>query len=235
MKTRMLSLLVLALFTPQNVSAGGPAKATPWIMTGVVRNAAGQPLEGVDVSARNTVYYNMNVVARTDRQGRYRIALPREVGTWAPYATIRRPWGDQVFQFTVYPGSAAPFAARDGAIRDFIWRIQGPHDGGVLGQKVNVYFGGGEVDASSCVLTYTPVGPLIDGSAGKAFQRGCESLKDVPVGRYRITGTHAPGGVRQALEVRAEGQDVYAAATTGTFRETTYGIRMEVTYRAPGL
>lgn len=117
MKTRMLSLLVLAVFTPQSVSAGGPARATPWIMTGVVRNAAGQPLEGVDVSARNTVYYNMNVVARTDRQGRYRIALPHEVGTWAPYATIHRPWGDQVFQFTVYPGSAAPFGTSPGASR----------------------------------------------------------------------------------------------------------------------
>ncbi|SMB79012.1 carboxypeptidase-like regulatory domain-containing protein [Deinococcus hopiensis] len=225
-----LALLALSLTAP---ALAGPAKSTPWVMTGVVRNAAGQPLEGVEVSAHNTVYYNVNVLARTDRQGRYRLDLPHEIGTWAPYATLKRSWGNQTFIFTVYPDDDSAFAARDGGVRDFVWRVQGNRGNGVLGQKVNVYYGGGDVDEDSCELTFTPVGPLIDGSTGKTFKRKCGPITDVAVGHYRISATHAPGGTPVPLEVKAEGQGAYADVTVGTFRETLYGIRMELSYRTP--
>ncbi|PYE55409.1 carboxypeptidase-like regulatory domain-containing protein [Deinococcus yavapaiensis] len=230
------ALLLASLLAAGGSLAGQAAsKATPWIMQGVVRNAAGQPIEGVEVSAHNTVYYNMNVLAKTDKQGRYRLELPHEIGTWAPYATIRRPWGDQVFKFTVYPNDDSAFAARDGAVRDFVWRIQGRFDGGVLGQKVNAYSGDEKVDADTLEFTFTPLGTLIDGSTVKPFTRKPRgsTMEDVPVGRYKVTASHAPNGVREALEVRAEGQDEYGSQAVGTFRETMYGIRMELSYRTP--
>lgn len=67
-------------------------QATPYIMTGVVKNSAGQPLSGVEVFADNTLslYHNMNALGTTDAQGRYRIELPCEVGTWRPGAYVQR-------------------------------------------------------------------------------------------------------------------------------------------------
>lgn len=237
MNTNMKTTLLLgALFGLGATLAGQAApKATPWVMQGVVRNAAGQPVAGVEVSAHSTVFYNMNVLAKTDKQGRYRLELPHELGTWAPYATVERPWGEQVFKFTVYPNDDAPFAARDGAVRDFVWRVQGRRGNGVLGQKVNVYSGDARVDDDTLEFTFTPLGPLIDGSVVAPFKRRAKgsAIEDVPVGRYRVTASHAPNGARQALEVRAEGQDEYGSSATGTFRETMYGIRMELSYRAP--
>ncbi|MDB5045232.1 MAG: hypothetical protein JWQ08_1282 [Deinococcus sp.] len=227
-QTRRTALTLLAL----SFAASAQAKPTPWVMQGTVRTAAGQPLAGVEVYADNTLYYNMNALATTDAQGRYRIELPHEVGTWRPGASIKRSWGDQVFKLTVYPNDNSAFSARDGAVRDFVWRIQGKHDGGVLGQPVNVYFGGeGEVDWDTLELTFTPDGPLIDGSRGQPFRRKVTGGKimDVPIGRYRVAATQIQNGLPVALGVRAEGQDQYAASAVGTFRETLYGIRMEVT------
>ncbi|GBF06024.1 hypothetical protein DAERI_070022 [Deinococcus aerius] len=230
-----LTLLALSLVAPACAVGSAPAKPTPWVMTGVVRNAAGQPLAGVEVVADNTVYYDMNVVGKTDAQGRYRLELPHAIGTWRPYASIQRPWGDQVFKFTVYPDDDSAFQAQVGAVRNFVWRLQGKYGDGVLGQKVNVYSGDEKVDMNTLEFTFTPVGPLIDGSTGKPFTRRVtgSTIGDVPVGRYRVTATHAPDGRREALEVRAEGQDDYGASTVGTFRETLYGIRMELSSRTP--
>lgn len=204
-------------------------------MTGVVRNAAGQPPAGVEVVADNNMYYDINVVGKTDAQGRYRLELFHNVGTWRPYASIQCSWGDQVFKFTVYPDDDSAFQAQVGAVRNFMWHIQGKHGDGVLGPKVNVYSGGDKVDMGTLKFTFTPVGPLIDGSTGKPFTRRVtgSTIEDVPVGRYRVTATHTPGGRREALEVRAEGQDDYGASAVGTFRETLYGIRKDLSSRAP--
>lgn len=63
--------LVMKRTAPAPTTAA-PAQVTPYVMQGVVRDAAGRPLAGVEVFADNTLYYNANVLARTDAQGRYR-------------------------------------------------------------------------------------------------------------------------------------------------------------------
>lgn len=224
---------VRAAATPPAVPAKTtPARPTPFVMSGTVRDASGRPLAGVEVSAANTVAYDVNVVGRTDAQGRYRLELPHDIGTWRPYASVSRPWGNQVFRFTVYPDDPSSFAARTGATRDFVWRLSGPHDGGVLGQPVNVY-GGEDIDWDTLELTFTPDGPLVDGSAGKTLVRRPTGsrIADVPVGRYRVSARHAPHGTPEALDVEAEGQEAYTGSSPATFRETSYGIRMEVYLR----
>lgn len=235
------ALAVGALAAPAPVATktpaakAAPAKPAPYVMTGVVRNAAGQPLADVEVYADNTVYYDMNVVGKTDARGRYRLELPHAIGTWRPGASVKRPWGDQIFRFTVHPDDPSAFSAKDGAVRDFVWRTEGPHDGGVLGRHVNVYVSDERIDDATLELTFTPEGPLVDGRTVKPFTRRLTGgrVVDVPVGRYRVSARHAPNGTPQALEVQAEGQKTFAASSPATFRETLYGIRMEVSLRVP--
>ena len=229
MNIRHLSLLAVSMAACVGAAPAGKPVPTPWVMTGTVRNAAGTPLAGVEVVADNTVYYDMNVVGKTDAQGRYRLELPHEIGTWKPFATVKRAWGAQEFSFIVHPNDASAFQASKGAVRDFVWRIEGEHEGGVLGKNVHVY-SDGKVDHDTLEVTLVPDGPLIDGRTGRTLVRKATGslITDVPVGRYRVSATHAPGGTREALEVQAEGQDSYASSSVATFRETSYGIRMEL-------
>ena len=103
----------------------------------------------------------------------------------------------------------------------------------MFGQKVNVYYGGvGDVDFDTVEVTFEPQGALIDGSTIKPFKRKYDgAILDVPVGRYRLSATHVVNGKVVALQVKAEGQEQYATSSIGTFRETLYGIRMELSVK----
>ncbi|MVN86463.1 carboxypeptidase regulatory-like domain-containing protein [Deinococcus sp. HMF7620] len=251
MHTTRLLLMALALITLP--ACGGPGTATPgpaepvpgptqpapqvqqpYVMSGVVRDAAGQPLAGVEVWADNTVYFDMNVVGTTDAGGRYALDLPHNVGTWRAGAKISRPWNGQTFTFTVYPDDRSAFQATTGAVRDFVWRIQGEYDGGVLGHPVNVYFGGGELDWDSLELIFTPQGPLIDDSTAALFNRTLWGGKvtDVPVDTYSVSATHAPEGTRAAVDVRAERDSLNTPPPQqARAAKTHYGARMNLSVR----
>ncbi|MBZ9749888.1 carboxypeptidase-like regulatory domain-containing protein [Deinococcus sp. HMF7604] len=230
----MQNVTSLALLTAAGLGSlalGAASRPVPYVMTGVVKTAGGQPVPGVEVYADNTVYYDMNVVAKTDAKGRYRIELPHNVGKWRPGATLERNYQGDRFRMTIYPNDRAAFQSTTGAVRDFVWKLNGPYEGGVLGEQVNVYHGDG-IAYGDLIVTLTPEGPLIDGSQGKALviRPTTSVVKDVPLGRYRMTAKLSTG---QPVLVQAEGSDTWAASAVNTFKNNMYGIRMSFSTRLP--
>ncbi|MPY66407.1 hypothetical protein F8S09_06815 [Deinococcus sp. SDU3-2] len=150
---------------------GNAVKPAPYVMTGVVRNSAGQPVPAVKVFADNTLYHNMNALGTTDAQGRYRIELPREVGTWRPGAYVSHEYGGETWTLRVYADEETAFDARTGAVRDFTWRLTGKTSEGLIGGTVWIHpqYGGVDYDTNDVELTLTPDGPLVDGSVGRAI------------------------------------------------------------------
>ncbi|WP_019012110.1 carboxypeptidase-like regulatory domain-containing protein [Deinococcus aquatilis] len=225
----ILALLIAG--TTGSLAFGATSKPTPYVMTGVVKNAQGQPVPGVEVFADNTVYYDMNVVTKTDARGRYRIELPHDVGTWRPGATLERDYHGERFRMTLYPNDKAAFQGSVGAVRDFIWKLSGPHEGGVLGEQMNVFHGDG-IAYGDLIVTLTPEGPLIDGSQGKVLIIRPETsvVKDVPLGRYRMTAKLKGG---QSVLVQAQGSEAWATSAVNTFKDGLYGVRLSFNTRLP--
>lgn len=111
-----------------------------------------------------------------------------------------------------------PFVPRDGVVRNFQWKLSGrvpdwdddTSESAYFGGSVSPMHGGDFQDRyatqqDQIELSLTPVGPLIDGSAGKPLTKTVPALKvalDIPIGTYRVKATFiGKDGKREALTV----------------------------------
>ncbi|MFC4637849.1 carboxypeptidase regulatory-like domain-containing protein [Deinococcus hohokamensis] len=220
---------------PAPVPPGTPAPEDPvqaYTMQGVVVNAQGEPLAGVEVWADNTLYYNMNALGVTDSKGHYRIELPREqLGTWRAGGRFLRTYHGETYDLGLVVDDEAPFQAEDGAVRNFTLLTSGPRpDGGAYGGTVWAYgnYSNGNFQNKDVELTLTPDGPLLDGSAGTVLKRFLDgsTVRDVPIGRYTVTARYAAQGeAPQEMLVMRQDETIFAPSTTLMFRkEPGYGV-----------
>jgi hypothetical protein len=151
-----------------------------------------------------------------------------------------------------YRGRSGP-----GAVRDFVLKMSGVRPGYEIyntpltgvednGGMMNTYYGGtvnvslaayeaGTTDISKnppgtvVTLTFTPLGPLMDGSAGQVITRSYRYVekgsnwsfvtRDIPLGAYTATATLTePGGASYPLRLKTRnGGGEYAASQTVEF------------------
>ncbi|MFC4453818.1 carboxypeptidase regulatory-like domain-containing protein [Deinococcus sonorensis] len=240
MTALLLTTLLAACGASQTGSPGTPpgtpaptdaSQATPYTMKGTVRNAAGQPLPGVEVWADNTLYYNMNALGRTDAQGRYSIALPKDqLGTWRAGGRYTAVYNGDTYDLGLAADNEAAFSSDTGAVRNFTLRISGKRPGGgYYGGTVWPYFSshGGNFDIQRVEYTFTPVGPLIDGSAGQPIKLIPQEQPsyDVPIGTYRVTARYVPtDGPAEDMLLMGRNESQWSPSTTITFHnDPQYG------------
>jgi hypothetical protein len=222
---------------PSTPGAEQPGHATPYTMSGTVKNAAGQPIAGAEVWADNTLYYNMNALGTTDAQGRYAVALPRDQpGTWRAGGRVKTKYAGEWYDLSLVPDNDAAFATDRGAVRHFTLRISGERpDGGEYGGKLYPYFGGagGDFDMDQVEFTLTPAGPLIDGSAGSVLRRHLNDtmVRDIPIGKYVVTARYVPAaGPARPMVLMGRDESSYAPSTTITFHDSpSYGLFADLT------
>ncbi|NVJ07866.1 carboxypeptidase regulatory-like domain-containing protein [Myxococcus sp. AM001] len=223
------------------------------VVKGKATDTAGKPLAGVEVVADNQVLYDSNVVGVTGADGTYRLELGQAATTWNASARLKRDFNGRSYTFELHPSNATPFAGNEGAVRDFSWKLTGAKPaGGAYGS--GVYFNLTDyVDPADpdqalqrehVELTLTPVGTLVDGSAGTPVTgRGTNTpdgfgFPDLPLGRYSVTGRYAPPGQAvRPLVVRVQGQDTYAESVTADFKPIIDGgdgpYRVDVELKFP--
>jgi hypothetical protein len=227
--------------TPGGPSAGsssGSSSPTAYVAAGRVTDAAGRPIADAEVVANNQLLVARNVVGHTDSDGRYRLQLPEIAAvTWAMSASMRRTYDGNTYQLPLEVSDPSPFAGSRGAVRDFVWRVQGPRpDGGYYGRPVVAYHDLNDYDLvmEDVELTLTPAAPIIDGSAGKTIVQHLratadgDAVVDVPLGRYTISAREAPAGrPARALQIRRRNTGSYAATLTTSFA-APYGANLDV-------
>lgn len=244
-----LPLAVLSLLAACTTGGvGGPAPTPdggglePYTVKGQVTDTQGRPLAGVEVFADNTAYYDMNVFGVTDAGGFYRIELGDVTpSSWHVGAYLERDYNGYTYSFSLHPDAAAVFAGVDGAIRNLEWRLSGETpEGGYYGGLVYFYgdYANGDLDTQYAELTFTPNGPLVDGSAGQTFTVTSPSgteITDVPIGRYTVTARYVPPGEAPSpLLIRVRDAGTYASAATADFiPDDLYGVLMELEVSRP--
>jgi hypothetical protein len=212
----------------------------PYIMKGRVTNSAGEPIEGIEVFADNTLLYDSNLVDVTDADGYYRIDLNGfHPSSWQGAAYIETTFEGEYYMIRLEADNKQAFAGVDGAIRNFTWRVSGEiFGGGYHGALAFVYSNfinewPENYDDSYVKLTFTPQGPLIDGSTGETLvlsPNGGE-ITDIPIGRYTVTARYEePGQTPRPLQINLDDlDDVYESSKTFTFYDDAlYGPMIEI-------
>lgn len=210
--------------------AGGPPAGSdvvePAVVKGRVTTAAGEPLAGVSVLADNTLMYDSNLLTTTDADGRYRIELPAEfTTTWTMYSSLSKTFHDQHYEIELAVDKA-PFSTSEGAVRDIVWKLSGIYDESLdlgYGETAFVYqdYNTYDIDNMADVeLTFTPTGPMIDGSTMEPFHRRAEGgqIDDLPIGPYSVSARYLPeGGQAKDLLIKLDGVDSaeYGASADG--------------------
>jgi hypothetical protein len=218
--------------TPPPTAPPASGGAHAYVVRGTATDTEGRPVAGAEVVVDNALLSNSAVTGTTGGDGGYRLTVPD--GSWRVYARVDVTYHGRRYRFDLHPSDHDSFAGRDGAVRDFRWRLTGPtpptsgrpHHGGAVDilQDPN----SDHLHKENVELTFTPEGPLVDGSAGGVITRRggpprsetFSKIVDVPIGRYRVTARYAPpGGAPRPLAVRVEARDPkpYAASVVADF------------------
>jgi hypothetical protein len=207
-------------------------------VTGTVRDGAGRPIAGAQVVADHMLYQAVYVLGTTDAEGRYRLDLGQQIGSWRVNASLLRSYHGRTYRVPLHSDTDVPFAGIDGAVRHFTWRLTGEtHQGTAYGVPAWVYVNASPDNTVDLVrypdveMTFTPVGPLIDGSAGqRVVVRLTDGFRveDLPLGRYAVTARWVPAdGAPRAMAVRVRGTDAYTASAVADWPADSDG-RVEV-------
>ncbi|MDR6879581.1 stalk domain-containing protein [Bacillus sp. 3255] len=214
--------------TPAPTPAPTQGAPEPYVVKGQVHDAKGNPLSGVVVYADNQLLYNSNLAGVTDDNGNYRIELTQIATTWHLTTKVTQEYNDKEFSFDLNADVDKPFAGSTGAIRDFTWKN---FDGKIY---VYPYFTSPyeesmpEFEMTDVEFTLTPVGPLLNGSAGQTITKrggpvpGGAGLKDIPIGKYRATARWVPAGhAPMPLQMKWEDHDdAFADSIVFEFEDT---------------
>jgi hypothetical protein len=181
-----------------------PLTPRPGHAIGRVVDAAGQPLDNVTISI-SQVYSEVGIArygysstgSHPVGGGRYDVELP--AGVFRVTAFAKRDFEGKTFTSELQPldGQDARVAlpSGPGIVRDFVLLDQGLRAGRTedrwgtssLGATLSIEDLIGR--AVQAEVTLTPIGPTLDGSAGRAIRQSGQvvfAIKNIPVGRYRV-------------------------------------------------
>jgi len=214
--TLLFTTLLTLLFFPascskkdnDNPQTGDPDTPTSGYVKGKVVDTKGQPIRGASIIIDNTLLTNSYLTGTTNDKGEYSIKL--YASTWQAYAEMNVTYNGQTYKIDLHPDNTEGFS-QQGAVRNFQWKLtgkkplplQGYYDATITIQETpaSLLF-----DRENIEWTFTPVGPLIDGSQGQTIVTKCGApFTDdygkirVPIGRYNVSAKHLPTGTQLKL------------------------------------
>ena len=215
------------------------ARSTVGVASGRVTDTQGRPMAGATIVINNALWYNRNIVLKSGTDGTYRFVLPG-TDAWYVRGTAEVEYNGRTYTIELKPDYAAAFAGTEGHVVNLQWTMTGemPKDfgaGGYYGGEVQMDAGVGLFDLDGVVLTLTPTGPLLDGSAGQVITRrvvgtmGFLRLRDVPIGRYSVRATRNGDPLLIRMRYAASSQSVIAADFEPVYEgATVYGLYFSV-------
>lgn len=210
----MQQVVLTSLLAFASIALG---QASPGSVQGQVLDTRGKPLEGVKVWIKPVVTTGVAEVL-TDERGRYEVTGLPPVG-YRALAWLQVPFAGQKFCYRLaHPKTSDynTFNPRDGQVRNFKWQLTGRipdnedySDLGYFGGSISPLQGGFQdrwaTQQDQIEFQLTPVGPLIDGSVGKAMTKTAPArgmALDIPIGTYTVKATFVgANGKREALLV----------------------------------
>lgn len=201
-------------------------------MTGRVTAEWGEPLAGVEVYVEHTETrsYAKGV---TDAQGRYAIPIPQEPGLWSAVAYRVMTYSGRDIPVYLFPQDRTPFPAAQGAIRDFVFRVEDAPKGTVIDEIDSLDV---EIDYDTLEVTFTPDGRNAANSTEPftVKYRFGYGLPSVPLGEYFVTATQERGGRREPMLIATRDDPTYVLRAHARFQpDTIHVLAMELFWNNP--
>lgn len=192
------------------VVRNSPPQTAKGTVTGRVTDEQGRPLGNVTVYAGHTVFYNANVIGKTNADGRYALDLTPRHGTYTIHAEMSRAHNGVAYKFDLYPDDRSPVSSTESSVRNIVWKkpvnVTATEWDGVGGFVDFMPERGAEDywDVNDVELTLVTVGPLADGSKGGTIVAKAVNFTNVtgiynntgfanvPIGRYKISARYVP-------------------------------------------
>lgn len=212
----LLLVITLAACTQTGVNPTPPGtpQPAPYSVTGVAVDTQGRPIAGARVWLEPAVTTGL-VEVTTDSSGRYLVTDLPNVPFYAKAWTEVDYNGER---FCLRLGMPNPsdydaFTPEAGVVRNFQWRLSGVIEDlrdydGYFGGEVRLFLDG-DMRGGEVELTFTPTGPLIDGSTGQTLVRTLNvneelMVYDLPIGAYSVTSVLLENGSRTPLKTGTE-------------------------------
>lgn len=176
-------------------NGNGEPKAEKGYATGKIVDTQGNPIAGAKIYLDNAAFHDSYINGTTDEKGMYKIKVHQ--GAWVAYANFKKEYNGKTYSIQAYPDNTDALT-EDGGVHNFTWKLEGidPDDDYFYGGRVMVHSANDFWENDEDIeLTFTPSGPMIDGSEGKKLvlrygERYWEKygyIEDIPVGRYIVT------------------------------------------------
>jgi len=182
-------------------SNGDEPKAEKGYATGKAVDTQGNPIVGAYLYLQNTLFYDSYINGTTSENGTYRLQL--SPGAWKVHASFKKEYNGKTYTLRLHTDNTNSFS-EEGGVRNATWKLEGRDPDPSYDNSV---FYGGQVDISfyhtfpfevqdKVEVTFTPSGPLIDGSEGKTltlkpgdhyWSAITNRIEDIPIGRYMVT------------------------------------------------
>lgn len=218
-------------------SPGSGSAGKAGYLIGQVTDPQGRPLPRATVFTDNTVFKGRGTEVNTGTDGTYQVQLVKDLGQWIAKGYILKQYNGRVYKINLDPENPDSFTEGEKPVRNFRWKLTGH----IPDLSLDLYYGGtvemfrdlnadGLRDNENIEFTFTPVGPLIDGSTGKplklrAAKRYDSYLKDVPIGRYAVTAVYKPTGESLLVGDAWADEIEYNASVTVDFTGRESAIR----------
>lgn len=201
----------------------------PGVLSGRITDRSGKPIDQsnirLQVLLRGKSLEDTGAVAtfkpKVESDGRWRQEVPP--GIFRIEAEALLTYNRKGFRFELWPTDDQPhdteFDSRRGAVRDFVWKLDGMEPGAVNPEQPLTQYGsrakvswaeiGRETHPRETKVrwTFTPRGPMVDGLPGSTVVKeatiGDSTIFDLPTGPYTVRGEIlAPGGPRRVAFVK---------------------------------
>ncbi len=219
--------------TTQSEPDSNPTQPEKGVVKGRVVDKDGKPVANAMIVASSTDYYNKTSTGYSDANGNYSFSLPTGIaeGSYSVSGTVTLRYQNTNFNMALYPQQEGVFSAYEGAVRDFTFRLTGPRsvtsdaNDLPLGATLEVHAQPDNVDDKNLEITLQPIGPLVDGSIGQTLVVGLPEndyrIKDIPVGKYKITARDKVTGQVLGIAINGAFQE-YAPSVEGLFRDADF-------------
>ncbi|MFD1143480.1 carboxypeptidase-like regulatory domain-containing protein [Larkinella insperata] len=230
----MMALLGAVACTKPGVEGPqAPAKVEQGIVQGRVVDSQGQGVANAEIIANSKDIHDKTVTGHTDAQGNYRFKVPTGIaeGSYTLSGSLTVKYHNRNYRMALYQEDTRAFSPYEGVVRNFVFRLTGKRTADdtetatPLGATLEVYHDVNNLVFENIELTLEPEGPLVDGSTGKKIvtmmPQGDYHVKDIPLGKYKISARDKVTGQRLGVSVQDSSRD-YAASVTALFEDEDF-------------
>jgi hypothetical protein len=235
----LVFLLLSSCTTVEEVDPDGAiTNGQAGYLLGKVTDHQGYGVSNATIYIEHPIFKDRGAQTSSSADGKYKLKIVEGLGQWVVKGYVLTKFNGRVYKMLLHPDNSESFTIEEKPVRHFEWKLQGHYPD----LSLNLLYGGSAelypdpnseiYDTENVEFTFTPDGPLIDGSAGKVLKlsggkSGTQNkniIHDIPIGKYKVSARYKTTG-KKLLVADVWNEDQYGESITVSFFGTESSYR----------